>query len=98
MALFLLAHARTCDARLLDSLAHTAHTQPTALVGPVQTALWRGQFAQVLPEGSLHRSYQSLTAATRVQPAEVIVAHFTRVWSQHATSSTHDPQTYMSHA
>jgi hypothetical protein len=39
MAIFLLAHARTCAARLLDCRAHTAHTQPTALVGPVQTAL-----------------------------------------------------------
>jgi hypothetical protein len=39
MAIFLLAHARTYAARLLDLRAHTAHTQPTALVGPVQTAL-----------------------------------------------------------
>jgi hypothetical protein len=33
------AHARTCAARLLNSRAHTAHTQPSALVGPVSTAL-----------------------------------------------------------
>jgi hypothetical protein len=39
MAIFLLAHARTCHARLLDNRGHTAHKQPTALVGPVQTAL-----------------------------------------------------------
>jgi hypothetical protein len=39
MALLLLAHARTCATRLLDSRAHTAHTQPTVSVGPVQTAL-----------------------------------------------------------
>ena len=41
MALFLLAHARTCAARLLDRRAHTAHTQPTAIVGPVPTVLGR---------------------------------------------------------
>jgi hypothetical protein len=41
MALFFLAHARTCAARLLDSRAHTAHTQPTAIVGPVPTVLGR---------------------------------------------------------
>jgi hypothetical protein len=35
----------------------------------------------------------ALTAATRVQRAQVIASHFTRVWSQHATSSTHDPPT-----
>jgi hypothetical protein len=40
MALFLLANARTCAARLLDSRAHTTHTKPTVSVGPVQTALW----------------------------------------------------------
>ena len=42
----------------------------------------------------------ALTAATRVHRAQVITSHshFTRVWSQHATSSTHDPPTYMSHA
>jgi hypothetical protein len=39
----------------------------------------------------------ALTAATRVQRAQVIDAHFTRVWSQHATLSTHNPPTYMSH-
>ena len=39
MALLLLAHARTCAVRLLDSRAHNAHTQPTVSVGPVQTAL-----------------------------------------------------------
>ena len=39
MAIFLLAHARACALRLLDSSEHTAHTQPTVSVGPVQTAL-----------------------------------------------------------
>jgi hypothetical protein len=39
ITLFLLANARTCAARLLDSRAHTSHTQPTVSVGPVQTAL-----------------------------------------------------------
>jgi len=39
MALSLLANARTCAARLLDRRAHTAHSQPTAIVGPVSTAL-----------------------------------------------------------
>jgi uncharacterized membrane protein len=41
MALFFLAHARTCAARLLDSRAHIAPTQPTAIVGPVPTVLGR---------------------------------------------------------
>jgi hypothetical protein len=39
MALFLLAHARTCAARILDRCAHTAHSQSTASVGPGSTAL-----------------------------------------------------------
>jgi hypothetical protein len=40
MTLFLLANAHTCAARLLDCCAaHTAHTQTTTLVGPVQTVL-----------------------------------------------------------
>jgi hypothetical protein len=39
MALFLLTITRTCAARLLDSRAQTAHSQPTVSVGPVQTAL-----------------------------------------------------------
>jgi hypothetical protein len=41
MSLFFLAHARTCAARLLDRRVHTAHTHPTAIVGPVPTVLGR---------------------------------------------------------
>jgi hypothetical protein len=41
MALFFLAHARTCAARLLDSRVHTTHTHQTAIVGPVPTVLGR---------------------------------------------------------
>jgi hypothetical protein len=41
MALFFLAQARTCAARLLDRRVHTAHTQSTAIVGPVPTGLGR---------------------------------------------------------
>ena len=37
----------------------------------------------------------AITAAPRVQRAQVPIATlFTRVWSQHTTSYTHDPPTY----
>jgi hypothetical protein len=39
MALSFIAPARTCDQRFLDRHAHTAHTQPTVIVGPVSTVL-----------------------------------------------------------
>jgi hypothetical protein len=78
MALFPLANARTCAARLLDSRVHTHILRS------------RSDLCKLPAE--------ALTDATRVQRAQVIAAHFTRVWAQHATSSTHDPLTYMSQA
>ena len=82
MTLSFIAPARTYAARFLDRRVYTAHTQPTAIVGPVSGPL----------------SSDALTAETRVQCAQVIDPHLTRVWPQRRTSSTQDPPTYMSHA
>jgi hypothetical protein len=79
MALFFLAHARTCAARLLDRCAHTAHTQPTAIVGPVPTVLGRSHCCNpstVCPSDS-SKPHPCVTAALHLlhtRPPDIHVA------------------------
>ena len=79
MAILLYAHARTCDARILDCCAHTTHTLPTALVGPVHTVL--GRFHGCNPSttcpGDHHTLHQCVAAACHLIHTQTPDIHVT---------------------